>query len=65
MATPTRITDNRGRLIGYRRDDGSSVVYADNTGTVVARYYKSGDRTVTGEGRLVGKGDLGLMCLND
>lgn len=60
---PTYYRDNRGRLLGNVREQGSLKVYSNEKGQVVAYVQKEStgrERTSAGNGMFVGFGDQGL-----
>lgn len=55
MSTNTRITNEKGQVIGYKMGNGT---YTNVGGKVIANV-KNGS-TYTAEGKVIGKGDQGL-----
>lgn len=63
MSLPNYYKDNKGRVIGNVRDDGSKKIYSNEKGQVLAYVMRDStgrETTLSAKGQLVGSGDQGL-----
>jgi hypothetical protein len=63
MSLPSYYKDNKGRVIGNVRDDGSKKIYSNEKGQVLAYVMRDStgrETTLSAKGQLVGSGDQGL-----